>query len=298
VNKIKIIASGWENYNADFGGVLFENSISVEPVTRAQINRISAMVLCELVDEDGKPIEQAGNAARGVALASVQVPVSAGLQRQTEKEKANELKLAALQSDKPPYRIMTKEELEGVATAGGIKGLRTVAEHWNVHDRKITNMIREILKAQEVWKARYEEKLAEQRRDREVALEQSLEIQRLRDEQIDREARNLEKEAAEKVEKAAAEKAAAEKAAAEGLSNAIGEDGKNALSIDKPEPDPEATAETEKDDEVVSNRPDDAAPPVETGAETPPPPAAAAGLAPAPELEKLELVPTPELKVE
>lgn len=145
---IKITQPGFEGYTGDLGSTPFVDGVSVEPLTRRQMDHIAALLSVVIVDEDEEEI-QAGVTARLVGGATIRAEVATPLARQTEAEKASELatvkKVAGVA---PSTRVYKLEELETIASKDGIAGLRPIGRQWGVKGRAIPDLIEAILREQ------------------------------------------------------------------------------------------------------------------------------------------------------
>jgi hypothetical protein len=147
--KVKIKQSGWENYTGEVGEIVFENGVSVESVTQRQIDRVAASISVMLVNEETGDLENTGEAYRMIGGVTIPAVSFTPLEVQTEQEKIEEEMRFARESGKPRVsKFYTNDELMDIADAGGIKGLRVVAEPWSIKGKSIDTMIEDILNAQ------------------------------------------------------------------------------------------------------------------------------------------------------
>ena len=179
--KIKLTQSGMTNYSGHLGTVLFENGISVESPSSAEINRLAALTRLETIDDDGKEAGQAGLAAKMAGSRSVPAPVVKPSKRgeaepyQVEKN-APDIQIGGRKKPKPDFiddtkaeledlmldvdvneaadeaqvspKIYSQEELEQIADKDGINGLRKIANPLGVKDNSIAGLIKEIVQGQ------------------------------------------------------------------------------------------------------------------------------------------------------
>lgn len=148
MKHIKITSKGWTSYTGLLGTSWFKDGMSVEPLPRMVSDRLAAVVSFVEINEDGT--ETPGGAAyRMIAESRERAPISRESARQSEAERLEEERLDTLRAEKAPAeRIYTGAELEAIADAKGIKGLREISDAWGVKERSIPNLISATLKAQ------------------------------------------------------------------------------------------------------------------------------------------------------
>lgn len=190
LHKIKITAKGWETFSSHLCQVKFQDGVSEHALPRLMIDRIAALVQCELLDEEGNPAGQAGGAARYVNSKPIRAEVKPALERMTEDQVKDERREALERALKnPAQKLYSEKELQDLADKEGIKGLRVIGDLWNVRERSINKLIEEILRIQNEYLARVEERKAEEKRKRDEALEAAKAIQQAREAAIDAQAR-------------------------------------------------------------------------------------------------------------
>jgi hypothetical protein len=206
MHRVKITAPGWEAFNGDFCAMQFTNGISDEPLTRLTIDRMAAIIPCQLLDDDSNELGQAGAGARTVNLADISAPVQDALPTMTDEEFAAE-QLVALKAGKGPKQseIFTEEQLKTIADQEGIAGLRSIGTKWNAKERSINKLIFEIMKAQSAYASRKKEFDDEQTLARKKVSDDALAAAIAREEEISKNARNLTLEAVDKAKAAAIE---------------------------------------------------------------------------------------------
>lgn len=154
--RIKLTDPGMSFFNGLIGRLRFNDGVSVDEPTEIEIRRIGAAIGSVLVDEDGNEIIQAGDAAKIVAnRASVAPPEpSAPILNEPEPIEDGEVQDAevstseSLDPSTQPFKIWTKAELEEVADAKGIRGLRDIGEPLGARHTSIMGLIDEILVSQ------------------------------------------------------------------------------------------------------------------------------------------------------
>lgn len=186
MSKIKLTGRGYDTFSSYMGTVLFENGVSVDHVSKAEMNRIGALTRIELVNEDGSEGEQAGNAAEMVKMRSQGAPVLKPMKRDGDdtdlptEQRVEDVQIGAPQSEtnevdeatqalneaiasgeeiveptneeptSEPAKIYTAKELEEIADKDGMAGLREIGDALEVKDTSIAGLMEKILAKQEV----------------------------------------------------------------------------------------------------------------------------------------------------
>lgn len=140
--KIKLVSPGWETFSGAFGNVQFLDGVSVDDVTKREADRLAA--LTRVVTLDGEAV---GLQERLIHNSAARAPVLEPLEVQTVAEKEAE-KVEDAKVEAAPAVSYSQEDLEKVADAKGIVGLRAIAEPLGVRGRSIVELIKEILVAQ------------------------------------------------------------------------------------------------------------------------------------------------------
>lgn len=148
--RLKLSGSRWAGFTGHLGTVDFKDGISVDPVSDRIADRLSAAMPMVLIDEKGREVGEAGVVPRLLReSAHRQAEVRASLDRQTEAErKAEDLQIALQEAKSPTDSFYSQEQLQAIADEKGIKGLRLVAEPWNVKGKAIPALIEQILASQ------------------------------------------------------------------------------------------------------------------------------------------------------
>lgn len=136
--RLRITERGWENYSDYLAGIKFENGISVDAVAPSVANQIGSTLRVEAIDDGA----QVGEAAQWKNAQTTKAAVVTPLSEKTPDTIAPE---AAKTVSVEKY---TREQLEAIADAEGIGGLRAIGEKFGVKGRGIVELITEILKAQ------------------------------------------------------------------------------------------------------------------------------------------------------
>lgn len=128
--KIKIIEAGYEGFTGQLGIYEFENGITVDDVGRGDAAALGAMLSVVDAETGLNPSET----QRMINMAGVPAPVeTSGIVAQT----------AATSTD------LTRADLEAIADASGIKGIREIAEVLSIKGNAISELIDKILAAQD-----------------------------------------------------------------------------------------------------------------------------------------------------
>jgi hypothetical protein len=146
--KIRLTETGMDSFNGDIAGEKFENGISVEAMPLNMADRIAALMPAVIIDsETGEDLHQAGISHRLISASAVPCVVEPKMRAATEEELAAERMRQAARNGKK-VKLFSVEELESIAAAEGIDGLREIAKPWNVKAREISKLIGLLLKAQ------------------------------------------------------------------------------------------------------------------------------------------------------
>jgi hypothetical protein len=150
--KLKLVQKGYETMTGYLGMTLFQDGLSVSDVPLREARNLGMAIKVEYEDgSDPNPAQNLLNSMHnkaGEALA----PVADSETKSPESEKVIEVVVEVTNDAKvieaakvPGY---TQESLEAVADKDGIKGLRAIAEKFQVKGTSIAELIREILEAQ------------------------------------------------------------------------------------------------------------------------------------------------------
>lgn len=143
--KIKLVEPGYENLTGELGPfMLFENGISVSDLTLAQVSRLGAVMRIVNVDTE----EQVGSTADSVNVRAAEHPVGSEVIVENEVGTTSEMPAAAESPPYADYEFSSRESLEALVDAKGIKGLREVGEKLGVKGKSVPDLIDAILKAE------------------------------------------------------------------------------------------------------------------------------------------------------
>lgn len=141
--KIKIVQLGWETYTGSLGYVEFVDGVSTRAVSEREQDFLAAVVSVEAVDGS-----QVGIQNRLIGGATQPAEIVPALSTQSDTAKVTET--AALVPHKVEVVIphYTSEQLESIAEAEGIAGLRAISTPRGIKGRSIVELIGEIMAEQ------------------------------------------------------------------------------------------------------------------------------------------------------
>jgi hypothetical protein len=138
--RIRIEEPGWAGFTGHFGTVEFLDGVSVDPVPWIEQQRLAGLIRFASA-EDGEDGAQLGPSAE----------LSRNRDRGADDPMVARVEQMIIAPDGEARLVastVTREELEAVADAKGITGLREIAKGWNVKGRSVNELINEILEAQ------------------------------------------------------------------------------------------------------------------------------------------------------
>lgn len=138
--KLRLLQSGWEKLTGYLGIHLFEDGLSVNDVNEREAAQLGMFI--QVAYEDGRDPNPAQKLLDNMHT-------EATLLGETVADDAKPEDKAA--------ELLTREELEIIADKNGIKGLREIAEGYDVKGTSITELIEEILTAQKALVQKAEE---------------------------------------------------------------------------------------------------------------------------------------------
>lgn len=144
---LKVVDAKWKGYTGALGIARFVDGVSETMLPRHIRDRMAAAMNFVEIDADGNE-QPAGAAHRMIREYAERAAPVKTLSRQTEGEKNAEIAASQVALAKFPVTL-TRSELEAIASKGGIKALREVADKWNVKHRSIPTLIEMVLDAQE-----------------------------------------------------------------------------------------------------------------------------------------------------
>ncbi len=158
MKRLKIVQSGWETYTSWLNGVEFVNGLSTTEVPRYIADRIGGTISVVEVDAEGVEANTVNPAERMIGGQTISAPVVDEMRQPSLDEvKAEMLKAAEDAGVTPASAFYSRAALEEIADRKGLKGLREIAQPWNVRDRSIPALITEILAAQGKYIKRIED---------------------------------------------------------------------------------------------------------------------------------------------
>ena len=131
--KIKIVEPGWETYTGDLGPNTFENGVSVNEVTPIEAARLANLIRVETLEGHNPSTSQ-------LVLESRSTPMGQETEVPVDRSAVVPLGL----------HLYSEAELQVIADAEGITGLRKVSEPLGVKGTSITKLISAVLAAQGV----------------------------------------------------------------------------------------------------------------------------------------------------
>jgi hypothetical protein len=147
--KLKLVQKGYENMTGYLGMTLFQDGLSVNDVPLREARNLGMAIKVEYEDgSDPNPAQnllnsmhnKAGEVVAPLGDSETKSPVS---DKEVDAGGADKVVEAA-----KPAGEHTQESLEAVADKDGIKGLRAIADKFEVKGTSIAELIREILEAQ------------------------------------------------------------------------------------------------------------------------------------------------------
>lgn len=130
--RIKLTQPGWETFTGAFGGVTFDNGVSVEEIADRQAQRLSAIVTCERLEDGTNP-----------SVSQMLIDMKNDAAPMEEQRVRGEESVAT-----PAAPQYTREQLEAVAAEKGIAGMREIADKFEVKGTSIVKLIEAILSKQ------------------------------------------------------------------------------------------------------------------------------------------------------
>ena len=130
---IKIDVPGYEHFTSLFCMVPFKNGVSERPVTEQEALRIGSIIKTVRLDTD----EQLGAST-----------VMANTRHMSAEVVPLRLSLAEVKEEPEVELKYTKDQLEEIASEGGIKAVREIAKEFDVKGVEISKMIDDIMKVQ------------------------------------------------------------------------------------------------------------------------------------------------------
>lgn len=158
--RIVLKTPGFEGYTGPIGSIMFKDGKSEEPVSHREAIRVGSAF--HVVFEDGREVSAAAEVIefstremtvqketprKGTTVEKESEPEELDSEPEVEKEPEPE---AALEEPVPavseePVQLYTREQLEAVADAKGISGLREIGNEHNVRANSIEAMIERLL---------------------------------------------------------------------------------------------------------------------------------------------------------
>lgn len=155
--QIRLTDPGFAGYNGYFGNIKFEDGVS-EQISSVEAERLGCIVACEtlegenpsatqrMVDVRNKDLEEFAGTAHEVSNLSAQAAEQFGDQV------GDQVQFVNSSAAKPSFDF-TREDLEALADAEGIAGLRNIGSQHGVKGRSIAEIIEELLALKEAAEA-------------------------------------------------------------------------------------------------------------------------------------------------
>jgi hypothetical protein len=144
--KIRIIEPGFQGYTGNFGGAEFVDGVSVENLSKREVNQISCNIRCEAVDDEGNTTGQTISVAESIIAHS-----SHTLNEIDPKAPDTTLPSVSDESAALPPSLIgtyTREQLEAIADQKGIAGIREITDPFGIKGRSIVDLIDQFLSRQ------------------------------------------------------------------------------------------------------------------------------------------------------
>ena len=145
--KVRLTQPGFENYTGQMGVIFFVDGLSTDDVSSMDARRLSAVMSCEA--EDGSNISLTQDL---IDKNNDEAPVVPELQRGNDTVPEMEQGVALIEEEGDEVespegpKVYTQAELEAIADAEGIKGIRAIAEPLGIKNNSIAGLINELVK--------------------------------------------------------------------------------------------------------------------------------------------------------
>jgi hypothetical protein len=133
--KVRVDVKGFDKYTGLLGTVNFTNGVSDREVTDLECARLGAIMRIVRLDTD----EQVGASTNMVKSRDVPAEVKEPMAVEVEPKAKAE----------PAPLKYTKETLDAMAEADGMKAIRKIADEYGIKGVQISKMIEEIIEAQQ-----------------------------------------------------------------------------------------------------------------------------------------------------
>lgn len=150
--KVRLTQAGFENYNGQMGVIFFENGISIDDVSRMDAVRLAACMSAEW--EDGSNLSPTQSLLDNKNNA---VPMLQSFAEENKEVMGAETEVVADPESteveaKPTEPVdasvrYTQAQLEEIADAQGIAGLRAICDPLGIKGRAISELIQELIGA-------------------------------------------------------------------------------------------------------------------------------------------------------
>jgi len=159
--QIRLTDPGFAGYNGYFGNIMFTDGVS-EHISSVEAERLGCIVACEtldgenpsatqrMVDVRNKDLDELRGTAHEVSNLSAQAAERFG--DQVGDQVTEQVQSVNSSAAKPGFDF-TREDLEALADAEGIAGLRNIGSQHGVKGRSIAEIIEELLALKEAAEA-------------------------------------------------------------------------------------------------------------------------------------------------
>ena len=147
--KIKLLEAGWETYTGDLGTVPFHKGVSEQGISPREARSLGAYIKIMEIDDDGNDLGIVNPALEQVRLSGLAAPQHAQLKTQAQIDaEAAPIVAVAVEGAEVRTKPYSLEELEALASEGGIAAIREIATPLGVKATAVRTLISEILARQ------------------------------------------------------------------------------------------------------------------------------------------------------
>lgn len=141
--KIKFVSPELAAFTGMYGSIEFLDGESIGHVTDSEVRLYSAITAIEVIGDDFTP-EKSYDEVKNIFAVSANLPTLADLQRMEAEGQTPEPVAAVV----APSNLYTQAQLEAIADADGITGIRAIADPLDIKGTSITKMIAAIIASQ------------------------------------------------------------------------------------------------------------------------------------------------------
>lgn len=158
--KVKIVESAFDSFTGEMSGLKFVNGLSVRSLAQDEVAKIAGVLRVNLIpvnsesdeettgteDTDTEGTETGTEGTEGTEGTSAETDTETDTET-TETDTENTGEEAKSVAGNTVFKY-TREELEALADAQGISGLREVANQYNIKGKTINDLMDKLLKIQ------------------------------------------------------------------------------------------------------------------------------------------------------